>query len=80
MNIISIADACAVMDYLHRRELLCSVCGCKVAVHENQFHKRCEECKSPHAVYNMARVPNELERRIVGALQRWLSSNPPDEG
>ena len=76
MEITTVADACVVLDYLHRRELLCSLCGDHVALYENQFHRRCENCKSDKANYNKAKVPNELERRIIGALQRWVEGNP----
>ncbi len=77
MEITSIADATATLEYLHKRSLLCQKCGDRVAVHENQFHRRCEVCKSPHAIYNKARVPSVIETAIVAALQRWLSEHAP---
>ena len=80
MDITNIADACAVLDYLHRRELLCQHCGDNMATVENAFHRRCEKCKSPNGQYSKARIPSELERVIVGALQRWVTSNPTSEG
>ena len=75
MEITNVADACAVLEYLHRRELLCSSCGDRVAVYENQFHRRCDGCKSPHAAYNLAKVPSVIETVIVDALQRWLKDH-----
>lgn len=79
MEIVTVADAVAVLDYLHKRELICTHCGDKLALYENQFQRRCEDCKSQHTRYNKAKVPSELERRIIGALQRWIAENPPTE-
>ncbi len=80
MDITSIADAVATLEYLHRRELLCTACGDRLAVYENAFRRCCAECKPPHGEFNKAKIPSELEKHIVRALQRWLTSNPPDEG
>jgi hypothetical protein len=79
MQIKTIADAVAVLDYLHKRELLCTQCGDHLAVWQNQYHRRCDECKSSKAEYNLAKVPNVLERLIVCALQRWVAGHPTDE-
>lgn len=80
MDITTIADAVAVLDYLHRRQLLCDKCGDKLVEYSNAFHRRCAGCKVDNIAYKADRVPNELERRIVGALVRWNEGNPPDEG
>ena len=80
LEIVTIADAVAVLDYLHKRELLCTHCGGKLVVWENAFHRRCDDCKSPNANYKKARIPNELERNIVAALNRWIALHSPDEG
>ncbi len=84
MEITSVADACAVLDYLHRRELLCPFCGDRLAVWENSFKRCCDECKPAHGEFNLARVPSVIERVIVSALQRWLadhaSAAPGDNG
>jgi len=76
LDINTIADAIAVMDYLHRRELLCTRCGDKLVVFRNQFHGHCGDCRRPNTVYEHAKVPNELERRICDALNRWNAANP----
>ncbi len=80
LRINSIADAVAVLDYLHKRELLCDQCGGRVATLTNTHSSRCEACKSPHAEYKKARIPNELEGNIVRALQDWTTENSPQEG
>ena len=81
MEIKSIADAISVLDYLHRRELLCNKCGTNIATHEHagSYHHRCKDCLSPHGLYTAYRIPNELEKRICDALNRWNAANPPDE-
>jgi hypothetical protein len=79
VEIKSIADAVAVMDYLHKRALLCDSCGSCIAMWTNQFQSRCDACRAPHAEYKKAKVVSELERRIVGALQRWTAENPSPE-
>ncbi len=82
MEITSVADAVAVLDYLHRRELLCTRCGDRLAVYDNVHHRRCEECVPRNGVgsYNRVRVPSVIEGCIVTALQRWLSEHCPREG
>ena len=80
MEIKTVADAVAVLDYLHRRQLLCDKCGCQVAIYTNAFHSRCEGCKVANSVYNRAQVPNELEARIVSALVSWTKGHPSGEG
>lgn len=77
MDIMSVSDAVAVLDYLHKRELLCDRCGGALAVYVNANSSRCATCKAPNAEYGKAKIPNELERRIVIALQRWIERNPP---
>lgn len=79
MNIVTIADAIAVLDYLHKRELLCDKCGNNLALYEHvgAFHHRCKDCLSPHGRYQAYRAPNELERRICDALKRWNDENTP---
>jgi len=77
MRIATVADAVAALSYLHKRELLCQNCGERIAEFKNAFHSRCGECKSPHALYNQAEVPSELERHIVEALQLWVKENTP---
>ncbi len=80
MEIKSVSDAVAALEYLHRRELLCTQCGDRIAVWANEFHRRCEECKSPVAHYKKVAVPSVIERSIVGALNKWLTSNSASEG
>jgi NMD protein affecting ribosome stability and mRNA decay len=81
LDIVTIGDAIAVLDYLHRRELLCQRCGDKLVEFRNQFHGHCGECRRarPNTIYEVARVPNELETRICDALNRWNAQNPPAE-
>jgi hypothetical protein len=78
LDIVSVSDACAVLDYLHRREILCQICGDKLAVWENPVRRCCDECKPVHGEYNRAKVTSVIEKRIVSALQRWLAKNTPD--
>lgn len=80
MEIVSLADAVSVLDYLHKRKLLCDKCGSRIAEYENQFHARCGVCRAPNAVYNKAKIPNELEKRIAGSLHRWNEHHPSPEG
>lgn len=75
MKIQSVADAVAVLDYLHRRELLCTQCGDRIAEYKNTFHSRCSECRSPHATYSKAEVPSVLERHITDALAEWIHNH-----
>lgn len=75
MEIKTIADAIAVLEYLHRRELLCDTCGSQLAEYRNQFHARCSLHKSPTAQYSRVAAPNELERRIAQALTAWTDAN-----
>ncbi len=79
MDIVTIADAIAVLSYLHKRELLCDKCGDKLATHEHvgSYHHRCIGCVSVNGRYTAYKVPNELERRICDALVRWNERNPP---
>jgi NADH pyrophosphatase NudC (nudix superfamily) len=78
MDIVTISDAVQVLEYLHRRELLCTSCGDRLAVYENAFKRCCAECKPPHGEFNRAKVPSVIEKCIVSALQRWLAKNTPD--
>lgn len=74
-RILSITDAVAVMEYLHRRQLLCDHCGVRLVTKFNQFHRRCDGCVSPHGEYSKAKAPNDLEKCIVQALQDWTGTN-----
>ncbi len=78
MEIVSVADAVATLEYLHRRELLCTSCGDRMAVYENAFKRCCAECKPPHGDFNKAKVPSVVERCIISALQRWLAEHQVD--
>lgn len=81
MEIKTISDAIACLEYLHKRELLCDKCGNELATYEHvgAFHHRCKGCLSPNGRYQPYKAANELERVICDALSRWNTGNPPRE-
>ena len=80
MEIVTVADAVALLEYLNKRTLLCDKCGESAAEYQNQFHSRCKACKAPHAQYEENRVITKLERHLVSALKRWTASYAASEG
>lgn len=75
MRITSLSEAIQAVEYLHRRKLLCDQCGWQLATQHNQFHFRCDACKSPNGRYDPVKPANELERRLCQLVHEWLQDD-----
>ena len=76
------ADAVAVLDYLHKRGLMCEVCADGIAVgrHNASGRATCEGCKNVNARYEAVTI-GRLERCACEALRRWLGAHTnPEQG
>ncbi len=85
MRIVTLTEALAAVDFLHKRELLCQKCGWQLATVGNQFSNFCDGCKRPHGIYDELKGPaNDFERYLCEALHQWFSQDgrphPPSHG
>ncbi len=76
MRIVTLTEALAAVDFLHKRELLCQKCGWQLATVGNQFSNFCDGCKRPHGIYDELKGPaNDFERYLCEALHQWFSQD-----
>lgn len=79
MRIMSVADAIAALDYLHKRELLCERCGITLATVRSPNHAYCAGCRPVHGDYAAVVPANRLEKWLCDSLQEWLNDADASE-
>lgn len=69
---LSLLEALAAVEFLNKRRVLCTSCGYRKSVAENQIQAHCEACKRPQGSYNGV-VPKatELDLILCERVQRW---------
>ncbi len=71
---LTMAEGMAILQYLTERKHLCTVCGYRWAVLENQYNQHCEECSKPTIVYSQRTKGSHFERILCQRFREWADS------
>ncbi len=79
----SMQEAMLALDHLTIRGLLCTGCGYRLAVKDNQQHSHCDICVIPSQMYNdrsKTKRGSDFERILCKRLGEWVTTFLGTEG
>ncbi len=71
---LTMAEGMAILQYLTERKHLCTVCGYRWAVLENQYNQHCADCSKPTIVYSQRTKGSDFERILCQRFREWADS------